>query len=599
MSPEEFLEWVVSRYGSFESIPTHPFKSKWKKITDEIAPHYFGRVPKALEETFPNEDEEVFNYRIKTYQPKTEACITDAINKLSRLLQDSKFHIRYDNENMERFIKQEKKVEGERITDFFISKFVSKRMLDPNGVFLPFPKGPGLTNNQIPIDFDLQFIESEQIKFIDFDLKLLIYRGPSREKYPPTLTDATVVDEFYDYVVTDTFCGVIIPKIETGPDNKPVRSSTLKVIYEYDLGGKVPFIVMGGRPLTEKDHGYSFTYYKSDLSSAIPFLNDAATSDNQEKSVINANCFPVKIMQGIECPTCKGNKTMKVTTEKHPDGIKVECDTCKGRGEIFHNSPLKGIYIKPKKTIKDKGDSNNEKPIEFVSPNVDTIRHVGDYAEKKFKEAKEVLNIDKAVKFAQSGVAKEIDNEPDYIEIKRISDDVFFKMQYLLEVLQGLRFMDNTGKIAVISPTSFDIKSELELFAEFKATLESKSPDFVRAAAFEEWMKAKFSTDEVGQRIANICVSYAPLYLYTVEEREMMFLTKTATQNDMVRATYVLNELLKFNIDDPNFIFQDFDIVAAALDEALKPRFEVEGEESPPDVVIEEEEPEGEPTGDE
>jgi hypothetical protein len=574
MNVDEFLNFV-GEVGSIMNLPVHPFRKKWAKITSEIEPHYYGEIPGALEKTFPNEDEDVFKYRQDTYQPKTEACIVDAINKLSRLLQDSKYSIKFENNSMEQYINQIKTIAGDKVTDWFLSKFVSKRMLDPNAVLVVWPKGEGITNNRMEVDFDLDFIESKDIEFIDFELGLLIYKAPARTKYQ-TITGFEVAQEYKKRIITNQFYGEIT--FESGKDNIDDNGVyKLNVIYEHKMN-YLPFVVMGGRPLTKEYRGYQYIYYESDITPAIPYLNDAATSDNQHKSVLNANCFPVKIMQGIDCNKCHGSGQYRNPTPEDPDRI-VTCGTCKGSGEILHNSPLKGIYLR-----KSDGDDSNVKPIEFISPNVSTIDLVGKYADDKLQQAKEVLNIDKAIRYAQSGIAKELDNAPEYIEVKRIADQIFYKLNIILYSIQGLRFMDLRNQIMVIPPTSFNIKTETELYAEFQATLTGKAPDFVRAAAFQEWVKSRFSTDKVGQRIADLCIMYSPLYLYTIEERKEQYLLQTANQNDLVRAAYGFGAIMEMYSKDHQSIYRELAEIESELDAILQPRFELAAVNELPEI---------------
>lgn len=172
MNPEAFQTWV-KQFGGVYSIPKHPFKDRWAEIEEEIAPHYYGDVPAILHETFPNEDEKISQYRKATYQAKTESCVTEFTNKLSRLMQDSKFSIVYANEQMEGFV-ESLMIEGEKFTDFFLSKFPSKRMLDPNAVLLAKPKGAGLERADVAVELDFRFIESKYIQFIDLDEKVLV-----------------------------------------------------------------------------------------------------------------------------------------------------------------------------------------------------------------------------------------------------------------------------------------------------------------------------------------------------------------------------------------------------------------------------------------
>ena len=89
MTFEQLVEFIYS-VGSFENLPKHPCRTEWERIKNEIKPHYFGTIPPALGKAFPNEDDDVWNYRKDNYEAKTESCVVDAVKKLSRLLQDSK-----------------------------------------------------------------------------------------------------------------------------------------------------------------------------------------------------------------------------------------------------------------------------------------------------------------------------------------------------------------------------------------------------------------------------------------------------------------------------------------------------------------------------
>lgn len=563
MTAAEFLDWVKN-FGGVNSIPNHPFKAKWAEIYDEIKPHYYGDVPQVLEDTFPNEDENISEYRKKVYQAKTESCITESINKLSRLMQESKFSIVYANEQMDDFMGSYM-VEGEKFTDYFLQKFPSKRMLDPNAVLLAVPTGAGVEQPNIAVDVEFKFIESHYIKIVDLDEKVLVYRAPIyQNKYQAiSYLGENELVTYRDYVVTDQFYGYI----EVGGDtNSP---SYLVVQYEHNMG-ILPFVVMGGRALSQDYKGFQFSYFKSDISAAIPFLNGAAISDNQEFSATMANAFPIKILQGVECTNCNGQgEYLTDPTPENPDRQIVSCHVCHGTGQNVSLSPLSGVYIKKEPKYNDANNASDMKPIEFVSPNTSILDYLSNYTEKKYEQAKEILNIEKAVKYAQSAVAKEVDKEPEYIEVKRISDSIFARLNYMIYVIQGLRFMDNESPVVVIPPTSFDIKNEAELFEEYKQTINAKAPDFVRAAAFGDWLKQRFSTDKTGQRIAEICLGYAKMFLYTIEEQKELYLMGVVGRDDMIKASSVFNLVVNAYNLNRDFIEQELQQIYTQLDAAL------------------------------
>ena len=582
MNAEEFVLWA-KELGGVNNIPDHPFKHKWEKVYKDIEPHFYGEVPKILRTTFPNEDPAIYDYRKKTYQPKTESCITESVNKLSRLMQDSKYSINYEDENTKNYFDNDLKVQGQTFQQFFLSKFPSKRALDPNGVFLADVTGEGVNRSDIRVELDFKFIESKYIKLVDLDLGILIYRAPTyKNKYKAVQSLAnTGVSELTNYrwyVVTDEFYGYI----EIGGQD----SSKLVQVYEHSFGS-VPFVIMGGRPLSEDYNGFQFYYFKSDLSSAIPFLNDAAVSDNQEKSTTMANAFPVKIIQGIDCNDCGGDGfAISPPDEEHPDGKRSVCGTCKGTGQLTL-SPLNGIYTKKKPKYGAEDQTDDGPLLEYVSPNVGILDYLSGYSEKKYEQAKEILNIEKAVKYAQSAIAKEVDNEPEHIEVKRISDDVFYRLNYMMLIIQYLVLNDESS-IFLIPPTSFDIKNEAELFQEYKETISSKSPDFVRAAAFEDWLKQRFSTDKAGQKIAKICIGYAKAFLMTSEEQERYYLMGVYERQDLIKASSVYNIVINEYNKSIDFINQDLEAIYTQIDNILRPILDSATALPPPNVDPEE-----------
>jgi len=556
MTPEQFLLFLQSFGNDVISLPKHPFLKEWAKVVNDIHPHYFGTIPKALELTFPNENEEVWTYRKNTYQAKTKSLVVDAVDKLSRMLSTSKYSINYESERMKNYVQKIKEIDSELIPQFFLKKFISKRVLDPNAVLLVSVKGQGLNDATTEVDFDFNFIASKEIEFYDNELNIIIYKEPSENKYIPQSNERFLV-------VTDNFYGRIY--VEN-------QKRIFEVIYAHNLGF-MPLVVLGGRPITKGINGHEFNYFESDISDAVAFMNDAATSDNQHKTVVNSVCFPITVYnEGIECTSCFGAGHVQSPTPHEPDRL-VSCGTCNGGGRQY-TSPLQGIYIsKPAGGISDQTISN--KPvIEFISPSTDTIKVVGEYAAEKMQQAKEALDINKAVKHAQSGIAKEIDKEGVNIDIAKISDEVYAKMNHILYVIQGLVFLDIDSGINVIQPTSFDVKNQYELFEEYKASVSGGTADFVREATFSAWVNSRFSTDYVTRRIGEICILYAPAYLYTVIERKEMFLMGTLKQDDLIRATYGFNAVQLMYNQDSNSINNSIGEIITKLDGMLLDRFE-------------------------
>jgi hypothetical protein len=251
-------------------------RQEWERITNEIRPHYLAEVPFALAAAFPNEDTKVYEYRRETYQAKTEAPLVDAIGELTRLLSESKHSISFENDAMRELIAK-KRIEDRGVVPTFFEYFISERVIDPNGVFIVEPVGPGLLDSSTRVDFRFKAICSGQIRLFDPRAGVLVYC----ESEQGGIKNLLPIGNYK--VVTDTFFGEIV----SGEAEK------LKITYRHNLG-RMPFVVFGGRAVNKKDYrGNIFKVFRSDFSPAVPYLNAAAISDNQANSVMLACCFPV------------------------------------------------------------------------------------------------------------------------------------------------------------------------------------------------------------------------------------------------------------------------------------------------------------------
>lgn len=573
MTAEQFIDFVKNEFGGALNVPSNPFKSTWIKISNDIRPHYYGEIPPALLEAFPNEDSQILEYRIRNYNPVTEACIVDAVDDLHRLLATSKFSIRFDRDDMADFVTDYKINNKQVITNFF-DTVVPQMILDPNGVMLVKPFGPGTEDNATPVEITTKIISSGQIVFQDPELPLLIYEEPTQSKYKTFKSRENVRYK----VVTDIFFGSIIygekKKVKDGKREVEKVPVWLKVDYVHGLG-RVPWFVLGGRPVRYYDpYGNSYRIYKSFFSSAVPYLNKAAIGDSQDVSVTLTTCFPMRFAKGIKCTTCVKGRIQGVTSD--PEDYEI-CGDCNGTGKVVFLSPLANYYLNPngegEKGFRDENKPvDNTPPITFAAPPIDTIKHISEWNVKNLEKAEEVLDIRSRINAAQSGVAKDIDREDKGIKLAKISDNVFDNLQVYLEVIQGLRFMDTRSRIVINRPISFKVKDELALMNEFVKTLEGM-PDSFRYAAYLDFLKKRFSTDKQMLDLSKLAARYTIHYLYTPTERDQLLLNDSITKIDAVKASRVFPTLLDMFDDDFDFENASVQQVKDELNKRLEPEF--------------------------
>ena len=283
-----------------------------------------------------------------------------------------------------------------------------------------------------------------------------------------------------------------------------------------------------------------------------------------------STCFPIKFVDGIDCNTCHG--TGRVYNEANPDKPKT-CGTCGGHGKVLFMSPLAGYNLSPPPSLMDEKAGSRD-PIRFYSPETSTIQMTSDEAKSALENAKMVLNIDRSLKSAQSGVAKEMDREPEYLEISKISDDMYMKLQHTLEVVQALVFMDTDSEISVNPPVSFDIKTEVELMAEFAESQKGMDAS-IRYGAYLSYIDQRYSQNETMKRIAQLSSAYTTLILFTIDERNKLLAAGQITQDDAIKATYVFDTILELHYTGQIDIFdEDMAAITNAIDNAIQPKID-------------------------
>jgi hypothetical protein len=238
-------------------------------------------------------------------------------------------------------------------------------------------------------------------------------------------------------------------------------------------------------------------------------------------------------------------------------------------------SPLAGYNLSPEPMVIGTADDKKQRdPIRFYAPETSTIQMTSDEAKSALENAKMVLNIDRSLKSAQSGVAKEMDREPEYLEISKISDDMYMKLQHTLEVVQALVFMDTDSEISVNPPVSFDIKTEVELMAEFAESQKGMDAS-IRYGAYLSYIDQRYSQNETMKRIAYLSSAYTTLILFTIDERNKLLAAGQITQDDAIKATYVFDTILELHYTGQIDIFEDdMSTITNAIDTAIQPKID-------------------------
>jgi hypothetical protein len=348
----------------------------------------------------------------------------------------------------------------------------------------------------------------------------------------------------------------------------------------------MPWVTLGGRVVPKYDsYGNTFKIYKSDFSPAIPYLNDAAIFDNQHKSVMLATCFPIKFVEGVDCNSCNG---VGRVPDPNDYDTSITCKTCLGHGKTLSITPLAAYNLNPTTSKFGDNDKQQVEPIRYYSPDVSTIQETNKVATEALGKAEQVLNINRSLKSAQSGVAKELDREPEYIEVGKISDDVYARYKDVLRIIQAIVFMDTESAIMVNAPISFDLKTETELMAEF-ALSQKGLPTAIRYESYISYVDRRYNSDAIARQIATICAMYNSAYLYTVDERVQLLASGQITEKDAISAQFVFDAVTELYYDEGfDIMNNDYTAIKNAIDAKLAPRFDAVASNVIPEVNMDE-----------
>jgi len=125
----------------------YPLKKEFKEAFEEMAVHTRKRKPKELLlDRRPNEPKDVFEYRVKNYEPITYGSMNQAFDNINRILNKTNYSLIVNDEQVKKLIEQ-KKFKGSTFDQFFQKVYLKRMIEDANGFLLWLPGGKGLTDS--------------------------------------------------------------------------------------------------------------------------------------------------------------------------------------------------------------------------------------------------------------------------------------------------------------------------------------------------------------------------------------------------------------------------------------------------------------------
>ena len=133
---------------NFHTIPPPEHKEEWVSEYKEMSVHTRAEKPvDTLLKKRPNEEPEIMDYRIDTWEAVTTPAIKEALDSLYRIFNQMAIQFRGSEQLKEWYVNAE--IYGLTFQQF-ISKVVLKYDIDdPNGIAVVLPSGEGVYNDAV------------------------------------------------------------------------------------------------------------------------------------------------------------------------------------------------------------------------------------------------------------------------------------------------------------------------------------------------------------------------------------------------------------------------------------------------------------------
>lgn len=549
MTLEEIIKYIEDR-GGLMGLPRPAMYKVFKKIAEEMAPHYLGEMPKVLEDNFPNEEDPIKKHRKRVFRSISVHFVNQWKSDASRLVMGGRFQIK-TSDRLGQYL-EETRFSGAKFKDWLFKDLFNAGLSMPNGIIVPIPV-EGFDASRAKDFESFTVFDFEQIVFKDSEL-IVLKRKPKTDSIPYQTNQEYLI-------LSKSIYAKWTPAEKAGEQGRFTQICAHKF-------GDLPFADLPGHKVIRRDpkSGKCYEYTNSWLTYAVGFMDKFTVLDQQLDSTLLAASFPIRVTQGMECPKCEGTKVCEVRDEKGALVIKSDgsgecevesCKTCSGSGEITF-SPFKGIAVAPRsastaysRNDKEEYPSLANRFIDYASPPTEPINLVMTRRDKAFEEMKEALNIVKHSKVTLSGTAKEKDREGKYTELADVATGMANVARTLLEIIASIRYVNDIeaekAAIQIVEPTSFDIISTADLRANYMEGIESK-PSLIRYKDFMALISHEFTGNDDIIRIADLVVRWTMgLNLKTDDEVISLMAAGVVDKRGFMLKTAAFSTLLKLS----------------------------------------------------
>lgn len=525
----------------------HPFYDKTVTHAQEMGVHVEGETPEfLLNINRPNEQADIKQYRLDTYQAVTQSLSEKVVNTVNKIFNPRLWDLDFPEQGGSNTLAQyltEDYPDYRSLMNFITETFTTKDFSDPNGAIVVMPQSFNIEETEL------------------FEPVAIIYTAESLVDYG---------DHYYTFLFGD------VVKIFTDTQIQYYINIKDKweLFWEYthDLGF-VPVFRLGGIIKGKKEP----FYFESWIRGVLPHWNQVVqlTSDLQAAYVNHLFMEKWEIETECQAANCKGGsiKTKITNGPEKGEWIEVNCSDCKGTGRVS-KSPF-GIHtvnrdaINPDNPLPTPPMGYADKPIEIVDKVEDRIAK-----EEKRGLASINMEIVQMVGTDQSGIAKTVDREDLNAFLTRYSRHVFeYVLPNLIRMIAAWRYgiTDTIENIIPVinQPKDFNILGLKELSTEYKDATNAKVSDGYLQHIELELVQSKFANNDESRKLNDALIKLNPYPGKSVDD--MLTLQNLGEQEWTIYKAIHLIELVNDAIDeDKTFLDKPLKAQREVIDKLAK-----------------------------
>ena len=462
----------------------------------------------------PNETEEEFEYRRKTFKNNTRGDWNRAVNSIQRVWHPGNYSLTFgempsafDGETMREYV-YDYYPKDSSLIGYFQSIVTKSKENDPNGIITTKPRFiPLIENNEELTVDDTVLLEpvctiykSDQV--IDYragEYALVELKEKSYVEVGGKQKKEGFIFEYYDKVNIYTIRQV---------GKKSDLDFSIEIYFAHNLGW-VPAYKLEGVPIGDDDHELGYQLFKSPFYDAVDHLDVALYNFSTLNCSVVANAYMEKWEYADECdaPGCTDGRVNEYddTQEKN---VYHTCSSCEGTGRKSKRGPL-GVYqIKSKGMNINPDDMIAPPPFGYVPKDATILEFLSKEIDKEKAEAFKMTAIGNRSKVdGNTPTATEVRDDRDefYSLIRNEADKLFELLDYVLWDTGYMRYGESYPGHTLLKPTQFYLNTSFELTEEIKLADEAGAPPLVTSALRKQYIDTRFnSTDPVLKRVNDI-----------------------------------------------------------------------------------------------